>query len=42
MLDYCSGVFLMVVQDDHTKGCTCPPGFKGDGVNNCEGAYLYG
>nr|XP_017222908.1 PREDICTED: vacuolar-sorting receptor 1-like [Daucus carota subsp. sativus] len=22
--------------DDHTKGCKCPPGFKGDGVNNCE------
>ncbi|XP_071720407.1 vacuolar-sorting receptor 2-like isoform X2 [Rutidosis leptorrhynchoides] len=22
--------------DDHTKGCTCPPGFKGDGVNSCE------
>ncbi|KAG8377136.1 hypothetical protein BUALT_Bualt09G0137000 [Buddleja alternifolia] len=22
--------------DDHTKGCKCPPGFKGDGVNSCE------
>ncbi|GER44296.1 vacuolar sorting receptor family protein [Striga asiatica] len=22
--------------DDHTKGCKCPAGFKGDGVNNCE------
>ncbi|PSS17694.1 Vacuolar-sorting receptor 1 like [Actinidia chinensis var. chinensis] len=22
--------------DDHTKGCKCPPGFKGDGVNTCE------
>ncbi|CAN4081523.1 unnamed protein product [Withania somnifera] len=22
--------------DDHTKGCKCPPGFKGDGVNVCE------
>ncbi|XP_057497409.1 vacuolar-sorting receptor 1-like [Actinidia eriantha] len=22
--------------DDHTKGCKCPPGFKGDGVNICE------
>ncbi|KAM7526594.1 hypothetical protein LguiA_016496 [Lonicera macranthoides] len=22
--------------DDHTKGCKCPPGFRGDGVNNCE------
>ncbi|CAH2058810.1 unnamed protein product [Thlaspi arvense] len=22
--------------DDHSSGCKCPPGFKGDGVNNCE------
>ncbi|KAK4771262.1 hypothetical protein SAY87_031794 [Trapa incisa] len=22
--------------DDHTKGCTCPPGFTGDGVKSCE------
>ncbi|KAJ7950128.1 vacuolar sorting receptor-like 1 [Quillaja saponaria] len=22
--------------DDHTKGCKCPPGFRGDGVNTCE------
>ncbi|XP_059668144.1 vacuolar-sorting receptor 1-like [Cornus florida] len=22
--------------DDHSKGCKCPPGFKGDGVNSCE------
>ncbi|XP_057477155.1 vacuolar-sorting receptor 1-like [Actinidia eriantha] len=22
--------------DDHSKGCKCPPGFKGDGVNTCE------
>ncbi|KAI3473086.1 hypothetical protein Pfo_030378 [Paulownia fortunei] len=22
--------------DDHTKGCKCPQGFKGDGVNSCE------
>ncbi|KAE9591936.1 putative EGF-like calcium-binding domain, PA domain, complement Clr-like EGF [Lupinus albus] len=22
--------------DAHTKGCTCPPGFRGDGVNSCE------
>lgn len=22
--------------DDHTKGCQCPQGFKGDGVNSCE------
>ncbi|KAF7845230.1 vacuolar-sorting receptor 1-like [Senna tora] len=22
--------------DDHTKGCKCPPGFKGDGVHSCE------
>ncbi|KAB2089963.1 hypothetical protein ES319_A03G095300v1 [Gossypium barbadense] len=22
--------------DDHSHGCECPPGFKGDGVNSCE------
>lgn len=22
--------------DDHTKGCKCPPGFMGDGVDKCE------
>ncbi|KAK1351680.1 Vacuolar-sorting receptor 3-like protein [Heracleum sosnowskyi] len=22
--------------DDRTKGCVCPPGFRGDGVSNCE------
>ncbi|KAI9074291.1 hypothetical protein K1719_043118 [Acacia pycnantha] len=22
--------------DDHTKGCKCPPGFKGDGLHTCE------
>ncbi|KAE9611240.1 putative EGF-like calcium-binding domain, PA domain-containing protein [Lupinus albus] len=22
--------------DDHTKGCKCPPGFRGDGVKSCE------
>ncbi|XAR55734.1 hypothetical protein NMG60_11035919 [Bertholletia excelsa] len=22
--------------EDHSKGCMCPPGFKGDGVNSCE------
>ncbi|KAK9057843.1 hypothetical protein SSX86_022681 [Deinandra increscens subsp. villosa] len=22
--------------DDHTQGCKCPPGFKGDGVKSCE------
>ncbi|XP_047319892.1 vacuolar-sorting receptor 1-like [Impatiens glandulifera] len=22
--------------DDNSKGCTCPPGFKGDGVHTCE------
>lgn len=22
--------------DDKTKGCKCPPGFKGDGINSCE------
>lgn len=25
------------IQNDSTKGCKCPPGFKGDGANNCEG-----
>lgn len=24
-------------QDDHIKGCKCPRGFKGDGVDHCEG-----
>ncbi|KAI8559521.1 hypothetical protein RHMOL_Rhmol04G0179900 [Rhododendron molle] len=24
-------------RDDHSKGCKCPPGFRGDGVNTCEG-----
>ncbi|XP_022721878.1 vacuolar-sorting receptor 1-like isoform X2 [Durio zibethinus] len=23
--------------DDHSHGCKCPPGFKGDGVNSCKG-----
>ncbi|KAF2564420.1 hypothetical protein F2Q70_00013948 [Brassica cretica] len=23
-------------RDDHSKGCKCPPGFKGDGLKNCE------
>jgi hypothetical protein len=27
---------LMIEQDD-SKGCECPPGFKGDGVHTCEG-----
>ncbi|KAL5132758.1 Vacuolar-sorting receptor 1 [Glycine soja] len=22
--------------DGHTKGCKCPPGFRGDGANSCE------
>lgn len=22
--------------DDHTEGCKCPTGFKGDGINSCE------
>ncbi|OVA06073.1 EGF-like calcium-binding domain [Macleaya cordata] len=22
--------------EEHSKGCKCPPGFKGDGVNTCE------
>ncbi|XP_073066473.1 vacuolar-sorting receptor 1-like isoform X1 [Primulina eburnea] len=25
-----------ILQDDHTKGCKCPPGFRGDGVSSCE------
>lgn len=25
------------MQDDYRKGCTCPPGFRGDGVQSCEG-----
>lgn len=29
--------FSCLSQDDHTKGCYCPPGFKGDGVTHCEG-----
>lgn len=29
-----------IFQDDHTKGCKCPPGFKGDGVNLCEGKMI--
>ena len=27
----------MIMQDGHTKGCKCPPGFRGDGANSCEG-----
>lgn len=27
---------LMIEQDD-SKDCKCPPGFKGDGVNTCDG-----
>ncbi|XP_033131300.1 vacuolar-sorting receptor 2-like [Brassica rapa] len=23
-------------RDDHSKGCKCPPGFKRDGLKNCE------
>ncbi|CAH2074677.1 unnamed protein product [Thlaspi arvense] len=23
-------------RDDHSKGCKCPPGFKGDGLKNCQ------
>jgi len=28
------------MQDDYKKGCTCPPGFRGDGVQSCEGINL--
>lgn len=31
---------LIIFQDDRTKGCVCPPGFKGDGVSNCEGTFF--
>ncbi|KAG8499216.1 hypothetical protein CXB51_005649 [Gossypium anomalum] len=27
--------------DDHSHGCKCPPGFKGDGVNGCEGTRIF-
>ncbi|CAH8334488.1 unnamed protein product [Eruca vesicaria subsp. sativa] len=27
-------------RDDHSKGCKCPPGFKGDGLKNCEGIFF--
>ena len=37
LLINCFLVYYLTVQDDHTKGCKCPPGFKGDGVNSCEG-----
>lgn len=29
-----------IFQDDHSKGCNCPLGFKGDGVNHCEGNMI--
>ena len=28
-----------MIKDEYTVGCKCPPGFKGDGINNCEGNY---
>lgn len=31
----------MIMQDDHTKGCKCPPGFRGDGVNSCQGILTF-
>jgi len=30
-------ISYMIMQDGHTKGCKCPPGFRGDGANSCEG-----
>jgi hypothetical protein len=45
LLTYLIWLFLMWLihwfsdgfQEDHSQGCKCPPGFKGDGVNSCEG-----
>lgn len=28
-------------QDNEEGKCTCPPGFKGDGVKNCEGKRVF-
>lgn len=33
---------IYILQDDRTKGCKCPPGFRGDGVNSCEGLTFSG
>ncbi|XP_019187165.1 PREDICTED: vacuolar-sorting receptor 1-like isoform X1 [Ipomoea nil] len=30
------GITYSACVDEHTKGCYCPPGFKGDGVTHCE------
>nr|GMD43257.1 vacuolar-sorting receptor 1-like isoform X1 [Ipomoea batatas] len=30
------GITYSACVDDHTKGCYCPPGFKGDGITHCE------
>ncbi|KAF2587447.1 hypothetical protein F2Q70_00037727 [Brassica cretica] len=27
--------FFCCCQNDHLKGCKCPPGFSGDGLKNC-------
>jgi len=35
-----SFVSSLIMQDDYRKGCTCPPGFRGDGVKSCEGINL--
>lgn len=31
-----SGRTYSACRDDHTHGCSCPPGFKGDGEKTCE------
>ncbi|CAN6581650.1 unnamed protein product [Malus baccata var. baccata] len=31
-----SGRTYSACRDDHTNGCSCPPGFKGDGEKTCE------
>uniref|UniRef100_A0A1J3DX64 Vacuolar-sorting receptor 1 n=1 Tax=Noccaea caerulescens TaxID=107243 RepID=A0A1J3DX64_NOCCA len=30
------GYTYSACHDDHSSGCKCPPGFKGDGVKSCE------
>uniref|UniRef100_A0A6M2EHG8 EGF-like calcium-binding domain-containing protein n=1 Tax=Populus davidiana TaxID=266767 RepID=A0A6M2EHG8_9ROSI len=30
------GTTFSACVEDHSQGCKCPPGFKGDGVNSCE------
>ncbi|XP_011019003.1 PREDICTED: vacuolar-sorting receptor 1-like [Populus euphratica] len=30
------GTTFSACVEDHSQGCKCPPGFKGDGVNSCD------